>query len=199
MIVTEIIPLDKRRCKVSFEENFALVLYRGEIKRYEIEEGRELAESRYDEIVETILCKRARERVIYLLKASDKTETELRRKLTEGGYPPAAVDYAIALCEKYGYINDENYTRHYIQQNKMRKSRRQLQYELQQKGISKQQIETALEEDQPDEYGQVKRLLEKKGYWREELELKDKQKLRMWLMRKGFSSDIVNHVMFCDS
>ncbi len=42
MMVTAVIPVDKRKSKVFLEEGFAFVLYRGEVERYRIEEGREL-------------------------------------------------------------------------------------------------------------------------------------------------------------
>ena len=59
MTVTEITPLDKRRSKVILDEDFALALYNGEIKRYHIETGEELPEETYREIMEEILLKRA--------------------------------------------------------------------------------------------------------------------------------------------
>ena len=40
MMVTAVIPVDKRKSKVFLEEGFAFVLYRGEVERYRIEEGR---------------------------------------------------------------------------------------------------------------------------------------------------------------
>ena len=95
MTVTEITPLDKRRSKVILDEDFALALYNGEIKRYHIDTGEELPEETYREIMEEILLKRAVERVCYLLKSSDKTEQELRKKLKDGYYPGEAIDYAI--------------------------------------------------------------------------------------------------------
>ena len=55
MTVTEIIPLDKRRSKVILDEDFALALYNGEIKRYHMEAGEELPEETYREILEEIL------------------------------------------------------------------------------------------------------------------------------------------------
>ena len=107
MTVTEITPLDKRRSKVILDEDFALALYNGEIKRYHIETGEELPEETYREIMEEILLKRAVERVCYLLKSSDKTEQELRKKLKDGYYPGEAIDYAIEFLKKHRYINDE--------------------------------------------------------------------------------------------
>ena len=44
MIVSGITPADKRRSKVYLDGSFAFVLYNGEIKRFHIEEGEELAQ-----------------------------------------------------------------------------------------------------------------------------------------------------------
>ncbi len=107
MTVTEIVPVDKRRSKVILDDDFTLVLYRGELKRYFIEEGSEISEEVYQEIVKEILYKRARERVLFLLKSSDKTEQELRRKLKEGFYPQEVIDYAIHFLKEHRFINDQ--------------------------------------------------------------------------------------------
>ena len=45
MLITGIEPLDKRRCKVLTDEDFAFVLYKGEAKRLGIRENAELSES----------------------------------------------------------------------------------------------------------------------------------------------------------
>ena len=47
MIVTAVIPVDKRKSKVFLEEGFAFVLYRGKVERFGIEEGKELEEAVY--------------------------------------------------------------------------------------------------------------------------------------------------------
>ncbi len=100
MTVVEIVPVDKRRSKVILDEDFTLVLYRGEIRKFGIEEGTPLSEETYQEILNEVLFKRARERVLFLLKSSDKTEQELRRKLKDGGYPKEAADYAIDFFKR---------------------------------------------------------------------------------------------------
>ena len=53
MMVTAVIPVDKRKSKVFLEEGFAFVLYRGEVERYRIEEGRELEDEVYEEIFDS--------------------------------------------------------------------------------------------------------------------------------------------------
>ena len=74
MEITAVEPLDKRRSKIFLEEKIAFVLYRGELRTYQIEEGGELSEENYKQIVEEVLIKRAKERALYLLKDRDRTE-----------------------------------------------------------------------------------------------------------------------------
>ena len=81
MMVTAVIPVEKRKSKVFLEEGFAFVLYRGEVERYRIEEGRELEDTVYEEILRDILCPRSKEYALHLLKDSGKTEKWMKEKL----------------------------------------------------------------------------------------------------------------------
>lgn len=195
MRVMQIEPLDKRRRKVLLEEGFALVLYGGEIKRYHIEEGGELSQEAYDEIVGTILCRRARERMVHLLKASDKTEEQLRRKLKEGWYPEPAIEAAIAFAKEHRYIDDAAYTERYIRYRGTSKSRRQITYELQQKGIDRETIAGCLEDLPIDEAQIVRSYLKKKGLEGAELSVEERRKVGAALGRKGISWEIIRKVL----
>ena len=110
MIVSGITPADKRRSKVFLDGSFAFVLYNGEIKRFHIEEGEELAQELYGQIMDEVLCRRARERMLHLLKSTSRTELEIRRKLGEALYPQQAIDEAVAFAKRYHYIDCLLYT-----------------------------------------------------------------------------------------
>lgn len=195
MIVTEIVPVDKRRSKVILDEDFALVLYRGECNRFGIKEGEELSEDTYQEILKEVLFKRARERVLYLLKASDKTEQELVRKLKDGGYPKEAIDYAVGFVKEHRFINDENYGKRYVEFNSRRKSEKQIQFELQRKGLDKEMIRDILKEQPVDEEAQIQAYIRKKRIDPKELDRKERSKVMASLGRKGFSYEAVNRVL----
>ncbi len=195
MTVTEIVPFDKRRSKVILEDDFTLVLYRGEIKRFGIEEGKPLSEETYQEILQEVLLKRARERVLFLLKSSDKTEQELRRKLKDGGYPKEAVDYAINFVKEHRFINDQDYGRRYVEFNSERKSERQIQYELQKKGLDKEVIQEILKEQPVDEEAQIQAYVKKKRLQPEEMDFKERHKVMAALGRKGFSYEAISRVL----
>lgn len=195
MLVTEIEPFDKRRSKVILDEDFTLVLYRGDIKRFKIEEGKLFSEEAYEELLHEVLFKRARERVLFLLKSSDKTEQELIRKLKDGGYPKEAIDYAIGFLKEHRFINDENYGRRYVEYNSGRKSEKQIRYELQRKGLDKEVIRDILEEQPVDEESQIKAYIRKKCRNPEEMDRKDRSKVIASLARKGFSYEAVTRVL----
>ena len=201
MQVTSVTPFDKRRVKVVLEEETAFLLYKGEAKRYQIEQGGELELAQYEEILHEILFKRARERVVYLLKSSDKTEKELRRKLAEGFYPQEAADHAISVVKKYHYIDDERYARNYVEQGALKKSRRQIIYDLQKKGIGQETISGLLEECPVDEERQIQEFLRKRRYPGRDASPEEKKKIAAALGRKGFSYETVIKVIgeFCDN
>lgn len=177
------------------DEGFALVLYGGEIRRFHIEEGGELSREAYDEIVGGILCRRARERMIYLLKASDKTEAQLRRKLKEGGYPEPAVEAAITFAREHRYIDDAGYAERYIRSRGTRMSKRQIAYDLQQKGIDREIIAGCLEEFPIQEDRIVRSYLKKKGLDGRDLSPEERRKAGMALGRKGISWEIIRKVL----
>lgn len=195
MQVTEIVPLDKRRCKVRTDAGFAFALYQGEIHRYGIEAGGELPEETYREILETVLCGRARERALYLLKAHDRTEQEIRRKLRDGFYPEEAVEAAVAFLKEYGYVNDEEYGRRYVELYGRSRSRKRLREDLARKGLAGEQIEMLLEEGGILETEQIRAFLAGKGYNAGQCDFKQKRRLWAALLRKGYSCEAVRRAM----
>lgn len=198
MTVTSIVPLDKRRSKVFLEEDFAFVLYKGELKRYHIEEGEELPEEVYREIMTLIICKRARERAVNILKSSDKTELELRRKLREGFYPEEAIDSAVRKLKDYHYVDDESYAERYVETQGSKKSRRQLSFDLERKGIDRETISRLLEENPVDEETQIRAFLRRKHYEPGQMEPKEVARLTAALGRKGFSFASIRKAMAQD-
>lgn len=195
MTVTEIVPVDKRRSKVILDDDFTLVLYRGELRRFSIEEGSEITRDVYEEIIREILCKRARERVLFLLKSTDKTEQELRRKLKEGYYPQEAIDYAIDFLKNHRFINDEDYARRYVEFNSRRKSERQIRFELQRKGLDKETVGDILKEQPVDEAAIIRDYIRKKRLCPELMDAREKSKVMASLGRKGFSYEAVSRVL----
>ena len=114
MTVTRIEELSRSRCKIYLEDSFAFVLYKGELRLYGVREQEELSEESYREIMQEVLPKRATLRCMNLLQSRPYTESKLRSKLKEGGYPQESVDSALAYVKSYHYVDDLQFAKDYI-------------------------------------------------------------------------------------
>ena len=200
MIISEIKELDKKRVKVYIDNEFAFVLYKGELRDYSIKEGQELSEASYQEIMDVVLPKRCKLRAMNLLQKKDYTEKQLHDKLSEGLYPREIIDDAIHYVKAYHYLDDERYARDYITYHMSIRSKNRIIQDLSGKGISKDIFmpiveELYVEEDSDVELDQIKKLLSKKHYDPEQTEYKEKQKIMAFLLRKGFQMSDIRRAM----
>ena len=199
MIVTDIIALDKKRDKIYIDNEFAFVLYKGELRLYHLSEDGEIQEEDYREIMQVVLPKRAKLRAMNLLQKKTYTEKQLRDKLKEGFYPEEIIDDTIEYVKSFHYVDDESYALDYLTYHEGRKSLRQIEIDLYRKGITKDIYASAFllwEESggKQDEKTMIQALLEKKQY-QPDSDLKTKQKVYGFLLRKGFSPEAITRAM----
>jgi regulatory protein len=196
MMITEIIPVNKKKSKIVTDNQLAFVLYKGELSRYHLKEGRELPEEIFRKIQTEILTKRAKARAMHLLVKMDYAEADLQRKLMRGGYTQEAVEAAMNYVRSYHYLDDERYVSNYMKTYTGRKSIRQMEFELERKGISKELIKEYREscDDEEDEKELIRSLLEKRCKDPAGADQKEKQRHYGYLLRKGFKSNEVQQV-----
>lgn len=199
MRITEIVPVTKAKYRVVTDEQLAFMLYKGELSRYRLKENGELSTETFQEIFKEILVKRAKLRAMHLLTRMDYTEAELEKKLMKGEYTPQAVKIAMDYVRSYHYLDDERYVARYLSTYQGRKSRRQMQFELERKGIPRELIrrgQEALEEEEgcADETDMIRRLLEKRCRNPKDADEKEKRRHYGYLMRRGFSSSEIQSV-----
>ena len=200
MIITDIVEVTGTKAKVCVDNGVYFMLYKGEIQKFSLEKDGLLPEELYDKIINEILLKRAKLRCMNLLKNRDYTMYQLVAKLRQGGYPEAVIEGATAYVASFGYIDDFRYARTYIMSAGQTKSRRQIERDLLQKGISKEQIcaayaQCSVEEDTTQEQKLIEKLLEKKRFDSQNATYADRQKIAAFLYRKGFSMDDINHAI----
>ena len=108
--------MTKTKFKVYVEEQFAFVLYKGELSRYQIAEGEQITEDTFQKIKKEVILKRAKLRALHLLNDMDRTEAQLRTKLKQGLYTEDIIEQAIAVCKIIWLYNEiASYARRYIQ------------------------------------------------------------------------------------
>ena len=139
---------------------------------------------------------RAKKRALYILERMDRTEHELREKLQKSEYPEEVIEEAIAYVKSFHYLDDERYAENYIRYKKDKMSRQQIKQKLMSKGLSKELIANAMEEEyDADETEQIRNLLEKKHFSSETADEGEFRRVYNFLLRRGFrSNDILKEM-----
>lgn len=200
MFISKIEALDKGKYKVSIDGENAFVLYDKDIKTYELIEGQEISCYSYDKIIEDTVLRRSKQKALAILKFSDRSETELRRRLSESYYPEDVIQRTIEYVTEYGYLNDERFAGIYVRARKERKSKQILKQELLLKGIKKEILDTIFKieyetEEEDPELTALRKAIEKKTKDISQLSWEEKQKLIAQLYRKGFDIDKIKHIL----
>ncbi|MCR5596436.1 MAG: recombination regulator RecX [Lachnospiraceae bacterium] len=200
MTVTRIQQINNSRYRVYVDDRVFCVLYKGELKTYGIIEGVEITEETYELIRSEVLASRAKKRAMNLLMKHSFTEHKLREKLLEGDYPEDIVDLALDYVIGYGYVDDRRYVKDYISSHNMDKSIRRITNDLISKGISQDIIREELDaasdtEFAVDEEAQIRHLLHKRHFDMNAADAAQIRKECAYLAGKGFSTEIIRHVM----
>ncbi len=200
MTITELVEVSKSRVKVYMDQEFAFVLYKGELHKYGIKSGQELDENVISEIMNEVLPKRAKLRCMNLLKSRDYTREQLRQKLVLGGYPDKVCEEALDYVASYHYIDDMRYALSYIQYSQGCKSKRRIENDLRNKGITSDLLSKAWDQFYEegnciDEEEQIKHLLQKKHFIKEEADRDAIRRMYGFLIRRGFDSDKVSKIL----
>lgn len=148
--------------------------------------------------MEQDLHKRAKLRCLHLLERRDYTEKQLRDKLraSSAGYTEEMIEGALEYVKGYRYVDDARYAAQYVECMKDKKSRRQIEQELYQRGVDRQKIAEALEaaEEVPEEK-LIRKWLEKRHFNAETADLQELRRTYAFLARKGFSSESIKSAM----
>jgi regulatory protein len=122
------------------------------------------------------------------------TESGAKHKLTAKGYSESAIGYAISRAKEYGYIDDAEYAKRYVESNIRNKGKRRIKEELKQKGLDSGIIEENLAKS--DEYSSCRETLAtilrlKKIQKLHTVPYADKAKIVRSLLYKGFDYDTI--------
>ncbi|MBO5328689.1 MAG: regulatory protein RecX, partial [Clostridia bacterium] len=149
--------------------------------------GMQIEKSTLDEIQLETEKAVALDKALTHISATMKTEKQLKDFLVKKGYTEGVINYVLQKLLSYGYINDEEYCKAYIN-SVSGKGKRAIEAELYKRGAKKSSIENAvcdLEEDQEEVYNLAKKHLRGK-----EINKINLAKTLKYLMGKGYGYDV---------
>ena len=172
MLVTKVEPVTKTKYRVELDQQFAFVLYKGELAKFSIRE-------------------------MHLLTDMARTERGLREKLKQGMYPEDLIDAAIDYVKSFGYLDDDCYAEQFVESRKGTKSKKEIRALLLQKGICAEKIDQALEKcwQEEDSTEAIRALIRKKRVDLSQASDLEIQRLYGFFGRKGFRFEDVRQVI----
>lgn len=196
--VVSIEKIEKGKCRIRFDVGEDCIVYFSEIRGLHLEEGRYISLETYNKILKEIVGKRAKKRALHLLEQMDRTEHQLREKLTMSEYPEQCIEDAIDYVKKFHYLDDERYAENFTRYKKDKMSRQQIKQKLMSKGVSKEIIVNAIDEEyDADESLHIRNILEKKHFSNENADEKEFRRMYNYLLRRGFRGNDILKEMKC--
>lgn len=177
------------RINVFLDGEFAFALSHDEAIVHGVRVGRELTVDEVGEFRAQDLVGKATESALRLLVVRARAEQELRDRLKRKGYEPDTIDLAIERVRNWGYLDDADFARRWVD-NRLEhrpRSKRMLEMELRQKGVDRETIETTIEETEIDEVAAATDLARKAAAKMSGLDPETaKRRISGQLARRGF-------------
>lgn len=202
MLITSIEQVSKMRTRVTIDEDMTLVLSNKDLNAYHIRQGQELDDADYQRL-RAQLRSDALLRAGRILKGMDYTEKALRDKLIRAGYPSDIADDTVERLVAADYVNDRRYAENYIRVHLSDRSLARIRSDLIVKGIPRDLLEEALRSYEEERGGdvagqeraQIRRFLIRKHYDPDTMTYEDTARIKMALLKKGFSMDRIREEM----
>ena len=187
MIITKLDKVGTKQVRLFFDEEKYCLLYYNEVRRLGFHEKDEVGQQEFEEL-NKLLLHRAKLKAMSLLKYQDRTRKELKDRLMRAEFPEFITEGAIAYVESFGYINDEEYVRRYMEYKAGTKSRIQIKMDLRKKGIGTEILERIFDEYEYEEDDVLEEQVQKRIRQKGSVTKENCQKYYGYFARKGFNS-----------
>jgi regulatory protein len=193
--ITAILPQkkDKERCSIYIDGQFYCGMALETVILNRLKAGQSVDLARLDELQFESEKTTALDKAMKHLSASMKTQKEITDFLKRKGYVESVVDYVIEKLQSYGFVDDAEYARQYVQNAEKNKGKKLVSLELQRKGVAADQAEKAVGGMQGESEA-AWRVLSK--YMRgKEISRETLYKALRYLIGKGFDYDTAKEVL----
>lgn len=157
-----------------------------ELLRSGLHINKELTAGELETLKDAAVLDKAYDRALNYISLRPRSEWEIRSYLKRKDYPPALIDLILNKLSISNYVDDEAFTRAWVESRRMLKaiSKLRLSQELRLKRVSDEIIKRILDEDETDELTVLKELIAKK---RKQTRYQDNLKLMQYLARQGYN------------
>ncbi|MDQ1908911.1 RecX family transcriptional regulator [Paenibacillus sp. GD4] len=190
----------QNRYNLYINDQYAFSVHEDVLIKYRLFKGEEIEKEQYEAIVLEEERQKAYLNAVRLLSSRLRTEHEIKTRLKQKSFSEEIVQETVERLKTEGYLNDSMFADQLTRQrlHSQKKGRHFIKQELQQKGVSKERIQTAISQvDEETEFQMAYELASKK--YRNELKtedpLKTRRKIAGFLARRGYPGGVVTRVL----
>lgn len=197
-VITKLAPFkDKQGFYVFLDGKMAFKIDLATYIKEKVEVGQNLTEEDKDRLQEKGDTGVTYERVSRFVSIRPRSRGEVKEWFKRKNVKEATAARVMTKLEKLGFVDDKAFAEWWVEQRLAfrPKPKKVLFHELYRKGIDKKIITRVLEKTDIDEVGNAVKEIQKKGYrWQRLPKLIQRKKMTDFLLRKGYSWDIVSEV-----
>jgi regulatory protein len=158
--------------------------------------GQELSDEKIQELQAEDEREVGFQQALRLLNYRHRSESELRKNLSEHKYSEEVIEHVIERLKRSGLVDDQRFAQNWVEnRSEFRpRSKRALEIELRQRGLDREAIEKATEE--VDDESLAYQAAQKQAAKLRNLDwLSFRQKMYAFLARRGFGYDVIGEVV----
>lgn len=186
---------NQKRVNIFLDGEYSFSLDLDNFGQLGLKVGKELNQEEIDEIIKKSEFQKAFDKTLNFAMRRPRSNKEIkdyfRRKEIDISIHQNIIDRLIRL----ELLDDQKFAKWWVEQRLQfkNKSKKDITFELRQKGLDSQIIKNVLDDSEIDELKIAKVLISKKEYkWQKYDEKTRKQKISQYLAGKGFNWDIIN-------
>lgn len=189
---------NKKRVNINLDGSFGFGLDLENFMKLQLKVNQELTQEEINEIIKKAELSKSFDKTLRFAMTRPRSMKEVkdyfRRKEIDKSIQQAIVDKLVKL----DLLDDTKFAKWWVDQRLefKSKSKKDITFELRQKGIDTNIIKNVLDDSEIDELKIAKDLITKKSYkWQKYQGVEKKQKISQYLAGKGFNWDIINEAI----
>ncbi len=188
----------QKRVNINIDGVFGFGLDLENFIRLGLKVNQRLTENEVEEIIKKGEFQKCLDKIINFAMVRPRSEREIQDYYRRKKTPESIQEELINRLKKLELLNDIKFAQWWVRQRLefKNKSKKDITFELRQKGIDSNTIKNILDDSEIDEVKIAKDLIDKKLYkWQKYNEKEKKQKISQYLAGKGFGWNVVNDVL----
>lgn len=189
---------NQKRVNIYLDNSFGFGLDLENFMKLQLKVNQELTEEEKNEIIKKGELQKSFDKTLRFVMTRPRSLKEVKDYFKRKEIDVSLHQNILDRLTKLELLDDQKFAKWWVDQRLefKHKSKKDITFELRQKGIDTNTIKNVLDDSEIDELKIAKELISKKEYkWKRYEESERKQKITQYLSGKGFSWDVISNIV----